>query len=119
MLFRSDLTGPASIFDRDAHAIHDDFAPVKRSYRGAFAGGVTVVAAAVMSWVFVGWTPYSGSAEARRDESIKPVSLTPTKARDITPALSTLDLPTLSLRMRLAEPMQPPNGDAARDDQKR
>jgi hypothetical protein len=86
---------------------------VWRSYRGALAGAVTVAAAAVVSWIFVGWTPYSGSAQARRAETVKPVAVVPVRWRETTPPLSTLDLPTLSLRMRLAEPAQPQNDPVA------
>ena len=110
----ADLTSFASVGDSRSAASRADFPPARRSNLGALAGGVTVVAAAVVSWIFVGWTPYSGSAEARRAESVKPISVVPAKPREIALPLSTLDLPTLSLRMRLAEPAQPQNDAAAR-----
>ena len=104
------MLGNNSPFD----AFGPDFAAARRSYRGALAGGVTVAVAAVLSWIFVGWTLFSGSAEAGRAESgpVKPISAAIVKPREITPSLSTLDLPTLSLRMRLAEPA-PAQDDAA------
>ena len=111
----ADLMSAPFVGDSCPDASRADFAPAprQRSRLGALAGGVTVAAVAVISWVFVGWTPYSGSAEARRAESVKPVSMVPAKPREIALPLSTLDLPTLSLRMRLGEPAQPQNDAAA------
>jgi hypothetical protein len=116
----ADFTRPTFAEDRFGHAPGTGHMPLRRSYRGALAGGVTVAAAAaaVVSWIFVGWTSYPGSAEARRAEPLKPVSIAPAKTREVTPPLSTLDLPTLSLRMRLADPVQPQDGAVADSVQK-
>jgi len=116
----ANFTRPTFGDDSRFYASGSDFAPAQRSYRGALVSSVTVAAAVVVSWIFVGWTPYWGSAEARRaeTESVKPISATPAKPREITPSLSTLGLPTLSLRMRLAEPAQPRDDAAGGGEQK-
>ena len=110
----AELSRPVDVVDD--YTAEPSYRRARRSYRGAVAGGVTVTLAAVTSWIFLGWSPYTGSAEAGHDDTIKPITVAPTRPRLPAASLSTLDLPGLSLRMRLDEPGPlPDDGSRARN----
>ena len=97
-----------------------EIAPPRRARGKALAGGVIAATLAAVSCVFIGWTPYSGTAQARRTEMepVRPIApaaadvpqaLTPVEALPISPPLATIDVPNLSFRMQHGQYAQDSN----------
>jgi len=114
------LTMPDSAAHNRSRDTSAGFPTMRRSYRGALVGAITATLAAipVILLMLLVRTPYQEPAEAHRAESgsAQNQSVALETPREIAPPLSTLDLPEISFRMRLAEPAplgQPDDGAGA------